>query len=166
VRGWGERRGEGPAQVELGCPKCGRAIEIEAPGTKPCRHCGAETTLRAPPETPLCLACGCPELYRHRDFNQRLGLALVATGALLWLVLGSFWPMVAAAAIDVLLYFTLPDVAICYRCRAHHRGFFWTSTVPRFDLERHEHYRFEKARAEGRLPPRPPTGNRGTEQGS
>jgi hypothetical protein len=142
--------------VEFGCPGCGRAIEVRAPGKGTCAKCGAEAALPAPPGAPRCLACGCEELYRHRDFNQILGLGLVALGAILWLVLGSFWPMVAAAAIDLLLYVTLPDVLICYRCKAHHRGFPWTDAVKRFDLERHEHYRFQKARAEGRLPPRPP----------
>ncbi len=133
--------------VEFGCPACGRAIDLE-PGTRaPCPHCGAEAVL--PPAPPLlgpCVACGCTELYRQRDFNQKLGLLLVALGALLWLVLGSFWPMVAAAVLDLLLYVALPDVAICYRCRAHHRGFEAVGSLPRFELERHEHYRFEKSR--------------------
>jgi hypothetical protein len=133
--------------VEFGCPACGRAVEL-APGAKaPCRHCAAETSLPpAPPLLGACVACGCKELYRHRDFNQKLGLLLVALGAILWLVLRTFWPMVAAAALDLLLHVSLPDVAICYRCRAHHRGFEGTPALPRFDLARHEHYRFGKAR--------------------
>jgi hypothetical protein len=54
--------------------------------------------------------------------------------------------MVAAALLDLVLYLTIPDVAICYRCKAHHRGAEGIRGLPRFDLERHEHYRFEKAR--------------------
>jgi hypothetical protein len=142
-------------KVEFGCPACGRPVETE-PGAKAmCRRCGAEAALPLPPAAPPPgRACGCPELYRQRDFSQTLGLLLVALGALLWLLLGSFWPMVAAAALDLLLYLLLPDVAICYRCKAHHRDLEATKDLPRFDLERHEHYRFEKARAEGRIPPR------------
>lgn len=139
--------GSGGVKVEFGCPSCKRAVEIEAGTKAPCPRCGAEVSLPPPPpKIDACLACGCPELYRHRDFNQKLGLLLVALGALLWLVLGSFWPMVVAAALDLLLYFTLPDVAICYRCHAHHRGAEGIRGLPRFDLERHEHYRFENAR--------------------
>ncbi|MCK6458263.1 MAG: hypothetical protein L6Q95_00025 [Planctomycetes bacterium] len=139
--------GSGGVKVEFGCPACGRAVEMPA-GTKgPCRHCGAEASLPpAPPRLDSCLACGCKELYRQRDFNQKLGLLLVALGAILWLFLGSFWPMAAAAAVDLLLYALLKDVAICYRCKAHHRGAEGIAALPRFDLERHEHYRFEKAR--------------------
>ena len=139
--------GSGGRTVVFGCPACGKAVEL-SPGAKgPCPACGAEASLSpAPPHLQGCAACGCPELYRQRDFNQKLGLLLVAVGAILWYALGSFWPMVAAAAIDLLLYFSLPEVAICYRCRAHHRGFEGIRSLPRFDLERHEHYRFEKSR--------------------
>jgi uncharacterized paraquat-inducible protein A len=134
-------------KVEWGCPKCGKAIEAE-PGTKTtCPKCGAEAALPAVSrKIDSCLVCGCGELYRHRDFNPKVGIAFIALGVLLWLLLGSFWPMVAAAALDLLLYATLPDVAICYRCKAHFRGSEGTSGLPKFDLERHEHYRFEKAR--------------------
>jgi len=139
--------GSGGVQVEFGCPACGRAVELAAGTKAPCPRCGAEASLPpAPPHLEACLACGCKELYRHRDFNQKLGLALVALGALLWLVLHSFWPMVAAAALDLVLYLALPDVAICYRCKAHHRGAAGIPDLPRFDLERHEHYRFEKSK--------------------
>lgn len=136
--------------VEFGCPACGRAIELEPGAKTPCRHCGAEASLPpAPPLLTACVACACPELYRQRDFNQKLGLVVVALGAILWLVLGSFWPMVAAAAIDLLLYVVLKDVAICYRCKAHHRGFEGVAPLPRFDLARHEHYRFQEGGPRG-----------------
>jgi len=135
-------------KVEFGCPACGAAVEI-APGTAaPCTRCGAEAKLpaAAPGRLEACLACGCTELYRHRDFNQKLGLGIVALGVLLWLLLGTFWPMVVAAALDLLLYFLLPDVAICYRCKAHHRDFEGIAETPPFDLERHEHYRHQARR--------------------
>ena len=137
--------------VVFGCPSCGRAVELEPGSALNCARCGAEASLpEAARDLGPCLACGCPELYRHRDFNQKLGLFLIALGAGLALWLTSFWPMVAAAAIDLVLYFKLPDVAICYRCKAHHRGFANIGSLPKFDLERHEHYRFLKARDEGR----------------
>ncbi|MGQ0612426.1 MAG: hypothetical protein ACT4PV_01565 [Planctomycetaceae bacterium] len=142
--------------VVFGCPGCGKGMEGAAGAAARCLRCGAEAHLApdpAPDPLVSCLACG-GELYKHRDFNQKLGLALVALGAGLWIALGSFWPMVAAAAVDLLLFLTLPDVAICYRCQAHHRAFPRVDRIASFDLERHEHFRFLKAREEGRISPR------------
>jgi len=140
--------------VVFGCRACGKGVE-GAPGAMvKCPACGAEAAL-PPAPTPLiaCLACGA-ELYRHRDFNQKLGLAIVALGGVLWFLTSSFWALAGAAAIDLLLYRLLPDVAICYACKAHHRDLMGIDALPKFDLERHEHYRFKRAREEGRIPPR------------
>jgi len=134
--------------VVFGCPACKKGVEVGAGGRGVCRHCGAEVSLPAAPERlDSCIVCG-GELYRHRDFNQKLGIAVVALGAILCLLLRSFLPLLGAAALDLLLYKLLPDVAICYRCKAHHRDHPALPTVKPFDLERHEHYRFEKLRSE------------------
>ena len=135
--------------VTFGCPSCGRALETEPGGRVACARCGAEASLPAADGAiEGCLACGCDELYRHRDFNQKLGLLLIAAGAALALLLTSFLPMIAAALLDLVLYLLLPDVAICYRCKAHHRGFDGIAGLKKFDLERFEHFRFLKAREE------------------
>ena len=134
-------------RIEFGCPTCGSALETHPGGQVRCGRCGAEASLPSTAQLERCLACGCTDLYRHRDFNQKLGLAIVAAGVALWIWLGSFWPMVIAAALDLLLYRVLPDVAICYRCKAHHRDDPGIADISKFDLERHEKYRVEKARA-------------------
>ena len=140
--------------VEYGCPSCGRAVELAPGASGACRHCGAAVSLpEAGTDVEACLACGCEELYRHRDFNQKLGLAIIAAGAGLCFV-WPYWPLALAAVVDFALYKLLPDVGICYRCKAHHRGFGNVSRLSAFDLERFEHHRFTKAREEGRLPPR------------
>ena len=143
--------------VEFGCPKCGKPIEAEPGDTVACRHCGEDATLHGNGDTvERCLACECDELYRHRDFNQKVGIAVLGIGVLLWFLFKSFIPMIVAAVIDLVLYKAIPDVGICYRCKAHHRDFDNIKSLPSFDLERHEHYRFQKARDEGRIPPREP----------
>lgn len=134
--------------VEFGCPHCRRALELEPGATEPCPHCGGEVSLpESGPELKACLACGCEELYRHRDFNQKFGIFLIVVGVVLcwWF---PYWPLAVAALVDLVLYKALPDVAICYRCKAHHRGFANVKRIAKFDLERHEHYRFKKARGE------------------
>jgi len=138
------------SSVTFGCPHCHKGVELE-PGTKgTCGFCNGAIELDGSPDQQLagCLACGCEELYRHRDFNQKAGLAIIAIGAGLWIYLGHFWPMLVAAGLDLLLFYTIPDVAICYACKAHHRGFPSIGAQPSFDLERHEHYRWQKHNAE------------------
>lgn len=87
----------------------------------------------------LCLACG-GRLYRRKDLNRRAGLALVAAGAGASLAILPFSPPLAyavlfgMAAIDALLYLLLPEVAVCYRCKAKHRGFHPSDRPEPFDL--------------------------------
>ena len=133
-------------KVEFGCPECGHAVEAEPGQETSCSRCGHEAALPEADSLDRCLACGCEELYRHRDFNQKLGILLIVLGVFLWWLLKSFWPMVVAAAIDLALFKLLPDVGICYRCKAHHRGSEAIRSLPAFDLERHEHYRFLKSK--------------------
>ncbi|MEM8885485.1 MAG: hypothetical protein AAGD14_15580 [Planctomycetota bacterium] len=131
--------------VTFGCPHCGKANELAPGAYAHCRHCGGELHLKKG-TTPPCLVCGCEEIYRHRDFNQKVGLFIIAVGVVLWIWLEHFWPMIAAAAIDLALFYLIPDVAICYRCKAHYRGFDELKGIAGFDLERHEHYRFVAVR--------------------
>lgn len=137
------------ASIEFGCPSCGRVVEAAPGESVTCPKCSETLAVLASGETlERCLRCECDEVYRHRDFNQKLGIALLILGVGLWYWLGSFIPMVVAAGIDLFLFFSLPDVAICYRCKTHHRDFSNIKQLPKFDLERHEHYRFQKAKEE------------------
>ena len=140
----------------FGCPACGRAVDLDAGEEGHCRQCGAAVSLPAAERLDGCLVCDGAELYRHRDFNLKLGIVLIAAGAGLSLWLTSFIPLAAAALIDGILYFVIPDVAICYRCKAHYRDLDNIEDFPAFDLERFEHYRWTKAREEGRIAPNAP----------
>lgn len=69
-----------------------------------------------------CLACGSTKLYTQKDFNRKLGLAVVVVGAGL-----SPWTyglsLVACMGIDYGLYHFVPEITVCYACDAIHRGF-------------------------------------------
>ena len=106
-------------------------------------------------QTPVrCLVCGTEDLWRQKDFPQILGLVFVGIG-----VVGSLsaWyyhrPIVAlgvlltVAAIDFGLFAVMPDVLVCYRCRARHSGG-EIGEHPTFDHEKAERYRQEKLRME------------------
>lgn len=103
------------------------------------------------PPTPLtaCPACGCRDLFVRKDFPQKLGLTIVAAAAVAFLVLaarpGTFvigvWVLVGATAADALLYWFVPKVTVCYRCRAEFRGVPVNPGHEGFDLAVGEKYR-------------------------
>jgi len=81
-----------------------------------------------------CLSCAHPELYTQKDFPRSIGIAIVVIAAVLapftyYLSLG------AAALIDAVLYWTAPEVVVCYVCRAEHRGYPGQPRHPHFDRE-------------------------------
>ena len=83
------------------------------------------------PEAQLqkCPACGCRDLFIRKDFPQKLGLAIVVIAAVAFLVLAAsrqrFWlgaiVLLAAVVADAVMYFFLPRITVCYRCRAEFR---------------------------------------------
>lgn len=110
---------------------------------------------RAATEPAHCVVCGCGDLWRQKDFPQRLGILMVGTGALLSTIF--WWFMMPAWAIGVLLVFALVDgvlytlmrdVLVCYRCKTRHRHAPLDGRHERFNLETHERYRQEAIRLE------------------
>lgn len=84
------------------------------------------------PDEPLnaCPKCGCRDLFVRKDFPQKTGLVVVVIAGVAFLALaarrGTFylgvWVLLAAAAVDALLYWFVPRVTTCYRCRSDFRG--------------------------------------------
>src|SRR4051794_9313468 len=76
-----------------------------------------------------CPDCGCQDLLIRKDFPQKIGLAIVVVAAVAFLVLAAsrarFYlgaiVLLAAAAVDALLYAIVPRITVCYRCRAEFR---------------------------------------------
>lgn len=110
-----------------------------------CGRCGLEAPLEVPPAVrdgrvvTRCLACGSGQLYVQRDFNQKAGLAIVAVGAVL-APFTYYASLVAAALVDAALYLMLPEITVCYRCRAHYRRFARNPGHQAFDLHVAEQY--------------------------
>lgn len=103
-----------------------------------------------------CLVCGCDDLWRQKDFPQRLGVAMVALGAVLstiafalYMPLTALGVLLAFALVDLLLFTFMKDVLVCYRCHARYRDAALEDDHPRFNLETAERYRQEAARLEG-----------------
>src|SRR6185369_5856976 len=77
----------------------------------------------------ICPNCGCRDLFIRKDFPQKLGMAIVVVAGVAFLVLAawrqSFYlgaaVLVAACVIDAALFFFVPKITVCYRCRAEFR---------------------------------------------
>ena len=75
-----------------------------------------------------CSRCGSTAFYVQKDFDQRLGCAILALGAALALLaawkFGGVWlvpVLLAFAALDFVLARRVPPVVICYRCDTEYR---------------------------------------------
>src|SRR5260221_1325776 len=86
-----------------------------------------------------CLVCGCNDLWRQKDFPQRLGVAMVALGAVLSTIAFALYMPVTAlgillafALVDLLLFTFMKDVLVCYRCHARYRDASPEDDHPRF----------------------------------
>ncbi len=144
------------------CPSChgNNVSEIVAQTEQlRCSSCSWQRPVteahRSAAEPAHCLVCGCEDLWRQKDFPQRLGVLMVAAGALLSTIF--WWRMEPAWAIGVLLLFALVDgvlytlmrdVLVCYRCGSRHRHTPLDGRHERFNLETHERYRQEAIRLE------------------
>jgi hypothetical protein len=142
------------------CPSCQRRNTIDLqthPDTLVCPECAWVRPVPAadrdqdPPQH--CLLCGCGDVWRQKDFPQKLGVMMVAAGAILSTIAWAYWmPMLSIgillgfALIDCLLYIFMPDVLVCYRCSAKYRRFKQDAETPSFNLETAERYRQEALR--------------------
>ena len=117
------------AGEEIACGECGRAFDLAIRDWRS----GAGSLER-------CLACGEHRLYRQRDFNRKVGLAVVLGGAgvslalLPFSVVAAYLVLFTLAGIDLGFYLMLPEVVICYRCGAKYRRFPRESKIEPFDL--------------------------------
>jgi len=98
-----------------------------------------------------CIACGCEDLWKQRDFPQWLGITIVAIAMTLstiaWAMYENIWAigiLMAFGLLDYVFYVIMPDVLVCYRCRARYRHSTDEDAIPRFNHETAERYRQEE----------------------
>jgi hypothetical protein len=146
------------------CPHCGAigsVARLETATTAACPSCSRVRALRreAVPDGTLhsCAWCATEDLYLQKDFPQGLGLAIVIAG---FVVSTIFWyyvmpipalsVLLISALVDMVLYYWVPDVTICYRCLGQYRGpgAHPDARFRPFDLSIGERYRQERLRIE------------------
>jgi hypothetical protein len=119
-------------------------MELERDTKVICKHCekdyGNPEQFSTTKGISYCAICGCRDLYTQKDFNRKLGLAIVALGA----VLAPFTKLISlfvCALIDLILYRLLPFITVCYRCKAIFRGFPDNQDHQGFNLGINDRYR-------------------------
>lgn len=140
--------GEGVTDRSLECASC-RCQQLMAAGA----FDGAGNLLDP---ISVCLACSSNRLYTQKDFNRKLGLAIVIVGAAF-----SPWTyglsLVVCMGLDYGLYSFVPEIVVCYACDAIHRGFEHNPAhrahdpllAERFGREARQELRFEEPETNG-----------------
>ena len=119
------------AHVATVCDSCGDGVLAAAtdwhtgdgaPTTVACPTCHREWQVDAAVRAfERCCVCGGTRFYRQKMFPPWLGIGLVVVGAI-----GSIWTyglsLVAVFLVDLLIYRLVPEMAVCYQCRAEVRG--------------------------------------------
>ena len=147
------------------CPKCDAGLPVrasEAPAAIKCGRCGRELALSVSPAVrddravDCCAVCGGPDFYLRKDFDPKIGLAVVIIGAAISAVF--YWYerdfiaysiLAGAALIDLVVYGRLKDLTVCYRCHSEYRGAY-QRTASAFDLHTADVLELEYERRIGR----------------
>ena len=147
--------------LTLRCPRCGRENRTPHVAVGKTIACAGGDWQREMAEEDLsdgspryCQVCGNHDLWRQKDFPQSLGLVAVAAGAVLSSIAWYYhWPrtalglLMAFALADMLVFMLMPDVLVCYRCKARHRELPPSAAEhPGFSHETAERYRQEDLR--------------------
>ncbi len=100
-----------------------------------------------------CPICGNAELYKKKNFPHWLGLSILVGASLGFVILNAFYlptlawsVLIGSAIVDGLLYLTVGDAIVCYRCGAHIGGLPSGSHHQPFELVVAERYRQERIR--------------------
>lgn len=152
-------------QILARCPKCDAGLPVAAigaPSAIKCGRCGREIPLdvsadvAADRRVDRCPVCAGADFYIRKDFDPKIGLAVVIVGASISAVFYGFerdliaYSILAAAAlIDLVVYGRLKDLTVCYRCHTEFRGAYMRS-APAFDLHTADELELEYERRIGR----------------
>jgi len=140
-------------QIIFQCPACLKRV-ASAPEGKAAVACDACDWNRDEGATDFdgeycrsCRVCGCKDLWRQKDFPPGLGLLMVGIAAtastIAWAWYEPLWAiaaLLAAALVDMVLFASMNDMLVCYRCRARHRKTALDEEHSSFDLEVSERY--------------------------
>jgi hypothetical protein len=136
-------------QILVKCPNCDASLPVAAadlPTAIACGRCQSQIelsvtdALKSDLHVDRCPGCGGGDFYLRKDFDPKMGVAVVAVGALVSAVfywfgmdLVAYAVLASAVLVDLIIYQRLGDVTVCYRCHSEFRGTY-RRTAASFDL--------------------------------
>jgi DNA-directed RNA polymerase subunit RPC12/RpoP len=136
-------------QIVIRCPKCGAALPVAAADALSAIACGGcrreiqleiSDALREDRAVDRCPQCGGADFYVRKDFDPKIGVAVVTVAAIVSAVFFFYrrdaiaYSVLAAAVLtDLIIYWFLKEVTVCYRCHSEFRGRY-PRTASGFDL--------------------------------
>jgi hypothetical protein len=131
------------------CRQCLAKIRFDAsipPEALICTKCGESQPIapsiavRAENRLDLCPVCGSGYFYREKDFNAWAGGAVIVAAVIGFLVMAdrnitvALGILLAAAALDLVVYAFVPFRYMCYKCLASIRGARKNPAIGPYDL--------------------------------
>lgn len=117
------------ARIELLPPQEAHAGSVSCPSKHPPVSFSHSEAVKAGSRVDVCSRCSSTALFSQKDFDQRLGCAILAAGAAVALGVswrfGGIWfvpVLLVVAASDLLLARRVAGVVICYQCDTEYRG--------------------------------------------
>ena len=136
-------------KVTAFCDECLAKSRFDAsqpPLVLACRKCGRERsisptdTVRVENRLDRCPVCRSGYFYREKDFNAWMGGAVIILAIIGFLVMAdrnisiALGILVAAAALDFIVYLVVPFRYVCYRCLASMHGAVQDRAIGPYDL--------------------------------
>jgi hypothetical protein len=118
-------------RINFLCPSCSQEnvlVTGESVENLRCEHCQAPLYLQisesiaGPGLIDTCVLCSKDLFFLQKDFNRRLGCAILVVGAITSIFTYGL-SLLVAAALDWFLYYRLPEVTVCYFCNTIYRGY-------------------------------------------
>ena len=146
------------ARIELPPPQEAPTGSVSCPSQHPPVSFSHSEAVRAGLRVDVCSRCSSSALFVQKDFDQRLGCAILALGAAVALGVswrfGGIWfvpVLLAVAAADLVLARRVAPVVICYQCDTEYRGVADSSAARAWDP--HVAERFAEVKTVRRMNP-------------
>lgn len=138
-------------EVTLTCIECGSGIHVHPTKDAENAQCDVCQTLNPVKfdDNHLkgivkdCPKCARKDFFKQKDFNRKIGVGLFVLGAIsvpVFILLEIGFPWIYSVfflmvILDIVLYFVLPLVVVCYKCQTIFRGVANLEEIHGFDHE-------------------------------